>query len=90
MRLHLINGRAIIGVSVHCIARIVKNIEVLRPTHLSCVLQFGILPENKVLKSMERFATDVMPRVRAAGTAGFERSKQHELGQRCLTFGRIT
>jgi len=64
--------RAIIGDAQHCIARLLKDIEVLQPTHLSCTLQFGGLPLSKVLKSMERFAANVMPAVRAAGSAGLQ------------------
>jgi alkanesulfonate monooxygenase SsuD/methylene tetrahydromethanopterin reductase-like flavin-dependent oxidoreductase (luciferase family) len=61
--------KAVIGDPAHCIARLVKDIEVLRPTHLSCVLDFGGLPQGKVLKSMERFAAEVMPHIKAANAA---------------------
>ena len=61
--------KAIIGSPAHCIERLLKDIHVLQPTHLSCTLQFGGLPQAKVLESMERFATEVMPHVRAAGTS---------------------
>ena len=61
--------KAIIGSPTHCIERLLKDIHVLQPTHLSCTLQFGGLPQAKVLKSMERFATEVMPQVRVAGTS---------------------
>jgi alkanesulfonate monooxygenase SsuD/methylene tetrahydromethanopterin reductase-like flavin-dependent oxidoreductase (luciferase family) len=68
-----IADKAIIGDPAHCIARLLKDIEVLQPTHLSCVLEFGSLPQNKVLKSMERFAAEVMPHVKAAGSAAVAR-----------------
>lgn len=57
--------KAIIGPPEHCIARLQKDISVLKPTHLSCELQFGGLPQARVLRSMERFATEVMPHLRA-------------------------
>jgi alkanesulfonate monooxygenase SsuD/methylene tetrahydromethanopterin reductase-like flavin-dependent oxidoreductase (luciferase family) len=65
--------KAVIGDPAHCIARLLKDIEVLRPTHLSCVLDFGSLPQGKVLKSMERFAAEVMPHVKAAGSVALVR-----------------
>jgi alkanesulfonate monooxygenase SsuD/methylene tetrahydromethanopterin reductase-like flavin-dependent oxidoreductase (luciferase family) len=65
--------KAIIGSAEHCIERLLKDIRVLQPTHLSCTLQFGGLPQAKVLTSMERFATEVMPHVRAAGTSAMAR-----------------
>jgi alkanesulfonate monooxygenase SsuD/methylene tetrahydromethanopterin reductase-like flavin-dependent oxidoreductase (luciferase family) len=70
--------KAIIGDPAHCIERLLKDIDVLQPTHLSCTLQFGSLPQSRMLKSMERFATEVMPHVKAAGTAALRR-RQHEV-----------
>jgi alkanesulfonate monooxygenase SsuD/methylene tetrahydromethanopterin reductase-like flavin-dependent oxidoreductase (luciferase family) len=67
--------RAIIGDPAHCIERLLKDIDVLQPTHLSCTLQFGSLPQGKMLKSMERFAAEVMPHVKAAGTAAMRRRR---------------
>lgn len=46
--------------------RIVRDMKLLNPMHLSCFMQFGGMEGRRALKSMERFAAEVMPKVRKA------------------------
>ena len=55
------DSRGIFGGPGKCV-EILKSIrDVLGPTHIGIVFHFGGLSQQKVLKSMERFARDVMP-----------------------------
>lgn len=59
------DSRGVFGSPETC-ARIIKTIgEVVGATHIGLTFHFGGLSQNKVLRSMERFAREVLPRVRA-------------------------
>jgi natural product biosynthesis luciferase-like monooxygenase protein len=58
------DSRGVFGDPDTC-ARILKRIiDVVRPTHIGLTFHFGGLSQEKVLKSMERFARSVMPALR--------------------------
>jgi alkanesulfonate monooxygenase SsuD/methylene tetrahydromethanopterin reductase-like flavin-dependent oxidoreductase (luciferase family) len=42
-------------------AALADDIRTLKPTHLSCMFQYGSLPHAQVMKSMELFGSDVLP-----------------------------
>ncbi|HEY4372974.1 MAG TPA: LLM class flavin-dependent oxidoreductase [Burkholderiales bacterium] len=65
--LEQIADMAVIGDAEHCARRIFEDVETLKITHLSMNMQFGGLSGEKVLASMQRFAEQVVPRLRAAG-----------------------
>lgn len=46
--------------------RIVRDMKLLNPMHLSCFMQFGGMDGKRALRSMERFAAEVLPKVRKA------------------------
>jgi alkanesulfonate monooxygenase SsuD/methylene tetrahydromethanopterin reductase-like flavin-dependent oxidoreductase (luciferase family) len=43
---------------------LLDDICVLRPSHLSCMMQFGGMPQQQTLRSMELFGGEVMPMLR--------------------------
>lgn len=49
-----------------CAEKMVREIETLNPMHISCFMQFGGMDGKRALRSMERFAAEVMPKVRKA------------------------
>ena len=53
----------IVGDPGHCAEKIVHHIRTLGITHLNCFMQVGGLPVGRALKSMERFAAEVVPLV---------------------------
>lgn len=55
---------AMIGDPERIAAMIVRDVETLGCTHFSCFMQFGGLDQKKVLRSIERFAAEVVPLVR--------------------------
>jgi hypothetical protein len=58
------DSRGIFGGPDTC-TRILKRIaEIVAPTHIGLVFHFGGLSQDKVLKSMDRFARLVMPALR--------------------------
>ena len=60
----VVDNRGVFGGPESC-ARILKRIiEAVGPTHIGLVFHFGGLGQEKVLKSMERFARFVMPGLR--------------------------
>ena len=65
--LEQIADMAVIGDADHCVTRLLEDLETLKVTHFSLNMQFGGLTGEQVRASMQRFAEQVMPRVRAAG-----------------------
>ena len=59
------SGLALFG-SVDTVARKVVELERMGIPHIALLMDFGLMPEEWVLRSMRLFAEDVMPRVRAA------------------------
>ncbi|HEY7163876.1 MAG TPA: LLM class flavin-dependent oxidoreductase [Candidatus Binatia bacterium] len=55
------DSRGIFGGPDSCVRILRRIIQVLGPTHIGIVFHFGGLRQEKVLKSMERFAREVMP-----------------------------
>lgn len=53
----------VIGDSHHVAARIVADIRALDPIHYNCLMQFGDMPIAPARRSLERFATEVIPLV---------------------------
>ncbi len=49
-----------------CAERMVNEIKTLNPIHISCFMQFGGMDGTRSMRSMERFAAEVMPKVRKA------------------------
>ena len=61
--LETIAANLLVGSPDKIAARMIEECEVLRPTHLSCFMAFGGLDGARVLRSMERFAEEVLPQV---------------------------
>ena len=58
--------RMIIGDAETCAEKLVREVETLRISHLSCFMGRPGLPQRSILRSMERFGAQVMPRVEKA------------------------
>jgi len=58
------DSRAVFGGSEACLRILKRIIETVGPTHIGLVFHFGGLSQARVLKSMERFARQVMPALR--------------------------
>ncbi len=46
--------------------RMVRDMKLLNPMHISCFMQFGGMEGRRALRSMQRFAAEVLPKVRKA------------------------
>src|SRR5262249_50200133 len=62
----------IIGDAETVAEKLIREFEVLQPTHLSCFIGLPGIPQARTLRSMERFGAEVMPRV-AKHFGGLER-----------------
>lgn len=62
-------AKAMIGPPERCIALLLRDLELVRPSHLSLFMNFGGLGHRRVARSMERFAAEVMPALAAAAPA---------------------
>lgn len=60
---------AMIGPAEHCAEMLLRDVEVLSPSHISCFMHFGGLEEEQVQRSMSLFMKDVAPVVRGAAAA---------------------
>lgn len=56
-----ITKNAIVGSVEKCIEQAIHEIEVLKPTHFSCFMQFGGMDQRRVMRSMDLFGSKVMP-----------------------------
>ena len=56
----------IIGDAETCIERCVREIERVRPVHIAMFFQVGNYPREKAMRSLERFADEVIPGVEKA------------------------
>jgi alkanesulfonate monooxygenase SsuD/methylene tetrahydromethanopterin reductase-like flavin-dependent oxidoreductase (luciferase family) len=65
----LASGLALFG-SVETVARKVAALERMGIPHIALLMDFGLMPEVQVLRSITLFADSVMPRVRAASGLG--------------------
>ena len=61
-----IMGRMIIGDAETCAEKLVREVETLRISHLSCFMSLPGLPQRSILRSMERFGSEVMPKLQKA------------------------
>ena len=52
-----------IGSANEVAERMIEQAECLRPSHLSCFMALGSLPGKRVMRSIERFAGEVLPQV---------------------------
>lgn len=55
-----------IGPAAHCAARCVDLLERVRPCHVALYFSVGRIPPERALRSMERFAREVVPAVEKA------------------------
>lgn len=55
------DNRAVFGGPVACVRYLERIREIVGPTHVGLVFHFGGLSQDKVLRSMERFARRVIP-----------------------------
>jgi alkanesulfonate monooxygenase SsuD/methylene tetrahydromethanopterin reductase-like flavin-dependent oxidoreductase (luciferase family) len=53
----------VIGDPHHVARRVVEDIRALDPAHYNCFFQFGDMPVARARRSLERFATEVLPLV---------------------------
>jgi alkanesulfonate monooxygenase SsuD/methylene tetrahydromethanopterin reductase-like flavin-dependent oxidoreductase (luciferase family) len=58
--------RMIIGDAENCAEKLVREVETVRLSHLSCFMGLPGMPQRSILRSMERFGTEVMPRIEKA------------------------
>jgi alkanesulfonate monooxygenase SsuD/methylene tetrahydromethanopterin reductase-like flavin-dependent oxidoreductase (luciferase family) len=56
--------RIAVGDPQKCAAHIIRQIEALRPTHMSCCMNLPGIPPKRTLRSMERFGGEVVPQIR--------------------------
>jgi alkanesulfonate monooxygenase SsuD/methylene tetrahydromethanopterin reductase-like flavin-dependent oxidoreductase (luciferase family) len=61
-----IADRMIIGDAETCTEKLLREVETLRFSHLSCFMGLPGLPQRSILRSMERFGAEVMPRLKKA------------------------
>ncbi|MGH6954844.1 MAG: LLM class flavin-dependent oxidoreductase, partial [Alphaproteobacteria bacterium] len=61
--LETIVANTLIGDAHTCAERLVREFKALKLTHLSCFFGFGGLEQKRVLRSIERFGAEVMPRL---------------------------
>jgi len=59
--LETIAERLIVGDPERCAQKLVEEITELRPTHISCFMAIPGIEQKRILRSMERFGSDVMP-----------------------------
>ncbi len=64
--LDVFRDNLLIGDPHHVAERIVAEIRRLDPVHYNCFLQFGDMPAERALRSLERFGAEVLPLVDAA------------------------
>ncbi|MBL8669743.1 MAG: LLM class flavin-dependent oxidoreductase [Alphaproteobacteria bacterium] len=55
--------RMVIGDPERCAQKLIKEIERLGPTHISAFMAIPGIPQKRVLRSMERFGSFVLPRL---------------------------
>jgi alkanesulfonate monooxygenase SsuD/methylene tetrahydromethanopterin reductase-like flavin-dependent oxidoreductase (luciferase family) len=55
--------RLLIGDPETVAAKLIREIEALRPTHMSCFMALPGIEQKRILKSMERFGGEVLPRL---------------------------
>ena len=58
------DNRAVFGGPETCVRQLERAHEILQPSHVGLVFHFGGMKQDKVLKSMERFARLVAPALR--------------------------
>ena len=58
--------RLLVGNAEQVASRLIRFAEALRPSRLMLYFQMGNMPHTKVMASIERFASDVLPRVEQA------------------------
>lgn len=61
--LEAVADRMLVGDAETVAAKLIKEIEALEPTHISAFMAIPGIEQKRVLKSMERFGKDVMPRL---------------------------
>lgn len=61
--LEVIADRLLVGDADTVAARLVDEIKTLQPTHISCFMAIPGIEQRQVMKSMERFGKDVLPKV---------------------------
>ena len=61
--IEVIAQNALIGSPEKIAGQMIDEFQLLRPTHLSCFMSFGGLEQPRILRSMDRFAGEVLPLV---------------------------
>jgi len=61
--LEQIADRLLVGDAELCAEKLAREIAALQPTHISCFMAIPGMPQDRVLRSMERFGSEVMPRL---------------------------
>jgi len=56
----------VVGDAETCVEKLLREIELLRPTHYSCFVQMGSMTGGHATRSLERFGAEVLPAVRKA------------------------
>jgi alkanesulfonate monooxygenase SsuD/methylene tetrahydromethanopterin reductase-like flavin-dependent oxidoreductase (luciferase family) len=60
-----IASRLLVGDAEEVTEKLAREIGTLKPTHISCFMAIPGMPQARVLRSMERFGAEVMPRLAA-------------------------
>ena len=58
-----IASRLVVGDADTCAEKLVAEISALQPVHISCFMGLPGMPQARTLRSMERFGTEVMPKL---------------------------
>jgi alkanesulfonate monooxygenase SsuD/methylene tetrahydromethanopterin reductase-like flavin-dependent oxidoreductase (luciferase family) len=70
--LETIADRLVVGDAESCAEKLIRELEALKPAHVSCFMALPGLPQDRILRSIERFGSEVLPRV-AKHFGGLER-----------------
>jgi len=65
----LLDRFLVIGTPDTCVRQIARLRELVGITHFNCSFWFGDMEQARVLRSMERFAKEVMPAIATSGAA---------------------
>ena len=58
-----IASRLVVGDADTCAERLATEISALQPVHISCFMGLPAMPQARILRSMERFGSEVMPKL---------------------------
>jgi len=58
-----IASRLVVGDADTCAEKLAAEITALQPVHISCFMGLPAMPQARTLRSMERFGSEVMPKL---------------------------